>query len=108
MPQLKNPCCVPLDDEQVMVDLNKHGRPLAKYLLRIEGRPLTLVLAPLMTLGGYFVVYVSTPHDLQLHLETSLDRLLYHLWPAAVFIVFTLPVSMASELVAAAPISSDT
>ena len=41
MPQLKNPCCVPLDDEQVMVDLNKHGRPLAKYLLRIEGRPLT-------------------------------------------------------------------
>ena len=39
--QLKNPCCVPLDDEQVMVDLDKHGRPLEKYLLRIEGRPLT-------------------------------------------------------------------
>ena len=41
MPQFKNSCCVPLDDEQVMVDLDEHGRPLAKYLIRIEGRPLT-------------------------------------------------------------------
>ena len=80
----------------------------ASPIRRLTVASLTLVLAPLLTLCGYFMVYVSTPHDLQLHLETSLDRLLYHLWPAAVFIVFTLPVSMASERVAAAPISSDT
>ena len=37
MPRFKNSCCVPLDNEQVMVDLDEHGRPLAKYLIRIEG-----------------------------------------------------------------------
>ena len=41
MPQIKNPCCVPLGNEQVMVDIDEHRQPLAKYLIRIAGRPLT-------------------------------------------------------------------
>lgn len=39
-------------------------------------------------LSGYYVVYLTTPHDLPWHLETSLDRLMVQLWPAALFTVF--------------------
>jgi len=34
---------------------------------------------------GYFVVYLTTPHDLAWHLRTSLDRILLHIYPAALF-----------------------
>jgi hypothetical protein len=40
----------------------------------------TLVLG--IMLGGYYLVYLLTPIDLQLHLDSSLGRLLTHLWPA--------------------------
>lgn len=36
---------------------------------------------------AYLMVYLRTPHDLTWHLETSLDRLLLHLVPAAVICV---------------------
>ncbi len=39
-------------------------------------------------LAGYVLVYLTTPHDLAWHLETSLERLLVHLWPAALFLFF--------------------
>jgi len=42
----------------------------------------------LFTLAGYFLVLVVTPHDLNWHLLTSLNRLLLQLWPAAIFLVF--------------------
>jgi hypothetical protein len=37
---------------------------------------------------GYLLVYVTTPHDLTWHLETSLDRLMLHLFPAGVLSLF--------------------
>jgi len=41
-----------------------------------------------LTLTGYFFVYVLTPLDLNWHLMTSLNRLFLQLWPSAVFLVF--------------------
>jgi hypothetical protein len=41
-----------------------------------------------LTLAGYFFVYVMTPLDLNYHLMTSLNRLFLQLWPSAVFLVF--------------------
>ena len=41
-----------------------------------------------LTLTGYFFVYVMTPLDLNWHLMTSLNRLFLQLWPSAVFLVF--------------------
>lgn len=35
--------------------------------------------------AGYFFIYVITPHDLQLHLDTSLARLLYQTYPLTLF-----------------------
>lgn len=37
---------------------------------------------------GYFIVYLATPRDLAWHLDTSLTRLMVHLWPSAVFVAF--------------------
>jgi len=42
----------------------------------------------LLTLAGYFAVYVLTPLDLHYHLTTSLNRLFLQLWPGAIFLVF--------------------
>lgn len=36
-------------------------------------------------LGGYYVVYLLTPYDLNWHLSSSLVRLLLQLWPTALF-----------------------
>jgi hypothetical protein len=41
-----------------------------------------------LTLTGYFFVYVMTPLDLNYHLMTSLNRLFLQLWPSVVFLVF--------------------
>jgi Dolichyl-phosphate-mannose-protein mannosyltransferase len=38
--------------------------------------------------GGYFMVYVVTPHDLAWHLKFSIDRVLMQLWPLALFTFF--------------------
>lgn len=50
------------------------------------------VLVPLATLvlllGGYYGVYLMTPHDLGWHLSTSLDRLVIQVWPLAVLAAF--------------------
>ena len=40
------------------------------------------VASIVMVLGGYFAVYVITPMDVKWHLDSSLDRLLFHVWPA--------------------------
>ena len=37
---------------------------------------------------GYSVVYQITPHPLEWHVWTSLDRLLIQLWPATLFVLF--------------------
>ncbi|MEO5886238.1 MAG: hypothetical protein ABIQ77_01115 [Anaerolineales bacterium] len=39
-------------------------------------------------LAGYFGIYLITPHDLQWHIKTSVDRLISHLYPLAIFWIF--------------------
>ena len=46
------------------------------------------VLALALTLGGYFCVYLLTPHALALQMMSSCDRLFLQLWPSIVFICF--------------------
>jgi hypothetical protein len=47
-------------------------------------------LTGLMTLGimvaGYYMAYVVTPQDLAWHLDSSINRLLLHLWPSALLL----------------------
>jgi len=38
-----------------------------------------------LLLAGYFLIYVTTPRDLEWHLTTSLNRLFLQLWPLMVF-----------------------
>jgi hypothetical protein len=38
--------------------------------------------------GGFFLVYLLTPHNLYWHLTTSLNRLLMQLWPSFLFLFF--------------------
>ncbi|KAA0988839.1 hypothetical protein [Dyadobacter aurulentus] len=40
-----------------------------------------------LVLAGYFVVYLTTPHDLSWHLGASADRLLHHLYPACIYLI---------------------
>jgi hypothetical protein len=66
---------------------------LIAYRLLLGGAPrrpgtgsVWLILALMFV--GYLLVYVSSPLFLPWHLEWSLDRLIIHLWPLAVFAVF--------------------
>lgn len=69
---------------------------LAVYLLlsgtsverKDKGNILCVLMITLITLGSYFAVYLITPHDLDWHLMTSLNRLLLQLWPTIIFITF--------------------
>ena len=45
-------------------------------------------LSLVLMLGGFFVVYLLTPFDLEWHLSTTLSRLLLQLWPSLIFLVF--------------------
>jgi hypothetical protein len=47
-----------------------------------------VALALLFQLAGYVVIYLLTPHTLIWHVDTSFERLLLHLFPAALFLVF--------------------
>ena len=40
-----------------------------------------------LLLTGYFAVYLTTPHDLDWHVRNSVDRLLHHVYPAAVYLL---------------------
>jgi hypothetical protein len=44
-----------------------------------------------IVLTGYAAVYVLTPEDLQLHIDSSLPRLYLHLWPALLLLVGLIP-----------------
>jgi len=46
------------------------------------------VAAILITLAGYFLIYVITPYDLYWHLRFSLNRLFLQLWPSVIFLCF--------------------
>jgi len=47
---------------------------------------LTLLL--LLTFAGYFAIYLITPHPLEWHLKYSVDRLMFHLFPMYLLIIF--------------------
>ncbi len=40
-----------------------------------------------IVLAGYYVVYLTTPIELQVHLGSSLNRLLTHLWPSFLLVL---------------------
>ena len=42
---------------------------------------------PLIVLSGYYCIYIITPIDLPVHLESSLNRLLMHIWPSVIFLI---------------------
>ena len=44
--------------------------------------------ALILTLAGYFFIYLITPRDIYWHLRFSLNRLFLHLWPSAIFLFF--------------------
>lgn len=46
------------------------------------------IIILLLMLSGYFMVYIITPHDLNWHLNTSLERLFLQLLPSVIFIFF--------------------
>jgi hypothetical protein len=46
------------------------------------------VVALVLTLAGYFAIYLITPYDLYWHLRFSLARLFMQLWPSAIFLFF--------------------
>src|ERR1700754_2832572 len=47
-----------------------------------------------IVLAGYYAVYLTTPMDLRWHLDSSLERLLMHLWPSFLLL---LGVALAGE-----------
>ncbi|MEA2658068.1 MAG: hypothetical protein QOF64_653, partial [Candidatus Binatota bacterium] len=64
---------------------------------KVSVTSLSLLLLPVLMLCGYFMVYVITPHPLQEHLASSLDRLLLQLWPACIFALAVVPISMSAD-----------
>ncbi|MGE5250822.1 MAG: hypothetical protein ACM3QS_11490 [Bacteroidota bacterium] len=57
-----------------------------------EARQATAAVAAILVLQllGYCAVYLLTPHDLAWHLGTSLERLVLHLFPTGLFLLFCL------------------
>jgi hypothetical protein len=45
-------------------------------------------LALILTLVGYFFIYLITPRDIYWHLRFSLNRLFVQLWPSGIFLFF--------------------
>ncbi len=48
-------------------------------------------------LVGYFMIYIATPHDLNWHLQSSLERLFMQLWPSLIFLIFLLLPSQSEK-----------
>jgi len=59
---------------------------------KYEGQKINLrfiLLAIIFILTGFFIVYLTTPLDLQWQLNTSMRRILLQLFPSTLFLVFT-------------------
>jgi hypothetical protein len=53
---------------------------------RARSRAATTALAAVvLMMAGYVMVYLTSPHELQSHLDSSLTRLLAQIWPTALF-----------------------
>jgi hypothetical protein len=46
------------------------------------------IIAVLLQVAGYFMIYILTPHDLEWHIRTSLYRLIIHVFPSFLLIFF--------------------
>ena len=62
----------------------------ASLLCGLRRRQLVVGFPLVVMLLGYYGAYVLTPHDLKWHIQFSVTRLLVHIWPAAVYLCFTL------------------
>jgi hypothetical protein len=51
--------------------------------------PITLGFLILFQLIGYYMIYIITPHQLTLHINQSFDRLLMHLYPTFLLLIFS-------------------
>ncbi len=60
------------------------------------------LLGPTILLVGqlvvYYLVYLTSPHNLNWHLGTSADRVLFHLWPSAAWLMFLIVRSPCERL----------
>ena len=61
---------------------------LVSAKLEIKGKLWIPALLCLCQFAGYFGIYLITPHNLVVHIDTSLGRLLFHLFPLTIFLVF--------------------
>ena len=62
---------------------------------------LTVAIILFVQLLGYFATYLVTPRDLEWHLTFSLTRIIYHVFPTALFLLFLVtdtPESIFSQL----------
>jgi 4-amino-4-deoxy-L-arabinose transferase-like glycosyltransferase len=60
-----------------------------------------ILLLALGQIAGYFFIYLITPHDLELHIGTSIKRLIFHVFPILIlwlFIALRVPVLHNREL----------
>jgi len=52
------------------------------------------VWTPLITIalmaGSYFFAYLITPYNLNWHIQMSIERLFFQLWPSMIFLIFIL------------------
>ncbi len=67
---------------------------------RSQGRPWVGLAALVLIagqVGAYFLIYVTTPHDLTWHITTSLDRVLLHIVPALYLVVTSLVLLLSSR-----------
>jgi len=55
---------------------------------RSHGHQFAAAMTLVITAAGYMVIYLTTPHDVGWHLRTSLSRIVLHIWPGAIFVVF--------------------
>src|SRR5215207_521396 len=51
---------------------------------------LAVVVMLVIQLIAYFAIYILTPHDLEWHLTFSLDRILLHIYPTVLFVLFSI------------------
>lgn len=66
-------------------------------ITRENKKPVFLVLGILLLQWiGYFVIYLITPHDLSDHVNQSYDRLLLHLYPSLLFVVFLMATPLSN------------
>jgi hypothetical protein len=56
---------------------------VARWRSRERGRIAPLFVA--LTLASFFAIYLVTPRGAQYHLESSLDRLIFQLWPTMLY-----------------------